>query len=124
MATSVAAIATEAFTAVAAELPDAIKAASHRRATVGDYDTVTGTVSSTNVDTACRVVFATVDAIPDVFPDLVTAPGDQLVYAEGLGSVVPKEGDHLTAAGATWQVRAAQDLVQANGLHALLVRRT
>lgn len=120
--TTVAEIAAEAFDAVAAELPDTIKTGVFTRRTATSHDPTTDKVTNTSVTQNCRLVFASVDAAEDLFPELVLGASDELVYAEGTGAFVPKEADNLVSQGQAFKVVKARDLLRASGLHALIIR--
>ena len=114
MATTIAAIAKEAFDAVAAEVTDAIKSATVRRVTLGAYNVSTGSYAETNSDTACRAVLDTIKPVEDVFPNYTAGPKDQLWLIEGATSV--EENDQFIVGGSTYEVMKVQDLLGAGAL--------
>ncbi|MEB3419908.1 hypothetical protein ACFSDD_11050 [Salipiger marinus] len=118
--TTVAEISREAFDAVAAEIPDAIHAATLTRTTQGAYDVATGTYATTTATQTGRAVVDTVRPVADVFPAYVVGPGDELILLEGFTSA--KENDSLTFAGRTRIVRQAQDIVAAGALFYVIAR--
>lgn len=123
MAQTVAQIAAAAFTAVAAKITGPIQSCTVTRST-SVYDTATGTMTAGSPDSdsgAGRCVFASIDAVADVFPHLEVSDSDALVYAIEL-TMVPKEGDTFTANGRTGQVLAVRDILNVAQLWAMVIR--
>lgn len=123
--TTVAAIAAEAFTAVAAELTDVIKTFTLTRTTQGAYNTSTGAYAVTTATDTGRAVFdfaATQSTFSDLFPAYVVGPSDKMLYLEGLTTLVPKENDTLAVAGLTLTIMAAVNLMESGGMYAVVAR--
>lgn len=112
MSTSVAAIAAEAFTAVAAELPDVIKACTLTRVVQGAYNPTTGTYGETTTTATGRALIDTSTPVKDVFPAYVASVGELLIWIEGL-TIVPMENDKLTIGGVDRTVTKVGDIVGA-----------
>jgi hypothetical protein len=126
MTTTVAAIAAEAFTGVAAEVSGVIKTCTLTRTTPGEYDPATGTdgAGTTATDTGRAVFDFSTDQrkLSDMFPAFTIGPADKLAYVEGLTTMAPKEADALDIGGDDYAVLAVIDVVEAGGLYAVLVR--
>ena len=121
--TTVAEIAAEAFTAVAAELTDVIKTCSITRTTQGAYNPTTGTYATTTATATGRAVFDTSNKIEDVLPGYVAGPAELIVYFEGL-SFAPVENDTATIAGLTYTVKAVGDIAGAGSFYACSIVRS
>ncbi|APX88648.1 hypothetical protein BV394_01970 [Brevirhabdus pacifica] len=122
MATTVAEIAAEAFTAVAAEITDAIQSATISYDTQGAYNATTGTYATTTTTLTGRSVVDQVTPARDIFPDYVIGPRDEMVLLEGF-TTVPKETWTLTFSGKDHTIMAVQDIVSAGTLFYVIVRR-
>jgi hypothetical protein len=122
--TTVAEIAAEAFTAVAAELTDVIRSVTITRTTNEDYDPTTGTFASSTASDSGRIVFDTSTPIRDALPGYVAGPGEELVYIEGLDSIEPKENDSLSIVGrGSYRVVQVGNVAGSGGLFAATVVR-
>ena len=127
MSTTVAAIAAEAFSAVAEELPDVIKACTVTRTTQGAYNATTGAYSETTTTFAGRAVITTgssvegvgASTIKDLFPGYVAGPADVIIFLEGL-SGAPKENDTLTIGATTRTIKATGDIAGAGSFYVVI----
>ena len=120
--TTVAEIAAEAFTAVAADVTDVILTATVTKTAQGAYNATTGAYAETETDYTGRGVVATERALTDYFPDYVAGPADTLVYLEGL-SAAPAEGDKLALTGHSDRIiRRVGDVVGAGTFFAVVAR--
>jgi hypothetical protein len=127
MSTTVAAIAAEAFTAVAEELPDVIKSCTITRTVQGAYDATTGAYSVTTTTYTGRALIATggtveggvASTIKDMFPNYVAGPADVVIFIEGL-STAPKENDTVTIGGVARTIKAAGDIVGAGSFYVVI----
>lgn len=117
---TVADIAAEAFTAVAAELPDVIKTCTITRTTQGVYDAVAGAYATTVATATGRAVFDTASKIDDALPGYVAGPSELLVYFEGL-SFAPQENDTAVVDSITYTVKAIGDIAGAGSFYAASV---
>jgi len=123
VSTTVAAIAAEAFDAVAEEISGLILACTVTRKTQGAYDATTGAYSETTTTFTGRAVIATGSTvegvgnakIADLFPAYVAGPSDTVMILEGLTGA-PKENDTIAAGGVTRTVKAVGDVVGAGTL--------
>jgi hypothetical protein len=116
-------IAAEAFDAVAVEVPGVIQACTVTRS-LNAYDPASGAMSggSPSEDSADgRCVWASIDAVRDIFPSLEISDADALVYAIEL-SMPPREGDTFAAGGRRGQVLAVRDILNTAELFALVIR--
>lgn len=118
--TTVAAIAREAFDAVAAEITDAVHAATLTRTIRGTYNATTGVYATTVATQTGRAVVDTTTPARDIFPEYVVGAGEELILVEGMTSA--KENDALTFAGRTRVVLQAQDIAAAGRLFYVLAR--
>ena len=121
MPESLASIAEEAFSAVAAEITGIIFPASLYYETQGEFDPATGSyaVTPTTV-TGGRALFNTeTRAVEQSFPSYTVVPGDTMVTLEGF-SVVPKVGWWVrveTLAGTRLMtIKAVADIMEAGQL--------
>lgn len=112
--TTVAAIARDAFNAVAAQITDAILDVTVTRITQGAYNVTTGAYAETTSTQTGRAVLDTVKPVQDLFPAYVRGPKDQLFLIEGITTL--REGDELTIGATTYAVAAVQDIVGAGSL--------
>ena len=127
MSTTVAAIAAEAFTAVAAELPDVIKACTLTHVTQGTYNATTGSYGETTTTATGRALITTGSSsegvgsatIKDMFPNYVAGPADLVIFLEGL-SMAPQENDTLTIGGVVRTIKAAGDIVGAASFYVVI----
>ena len=117
MPVTVAEIAAEAYSAVAAEVTDAINDSVLTKEVQGAYDVATGQYTITTTTYPCRSVANTSSAIPDMFPDYIAGPSDALLFIEGL-SVAPVENDLLDGR----VIREVGDIVEAGTFFAVIVR--
>lgn len=125
MSSTIAAIAAEAFGAVAAELPDVIKSFSLTRRAQGEYDTVAGEHSIATSTDVGRAVFDFSTAqnfMESLFPGYTIGPADKLVYFEGLTTLSPAKGDAALIGGVAHTVQAAVNIMEAGSLYAAIVR--
>ncbi|MDH3579973.1 MAG: hypothetical protein OEM91_05025 [Hyphomicrobiales bacterium] len=120
MVTTVAAIAAEAFTDVAAEL-DVIKACTVTAVTQGAYNPVTHTYAETTTVETGRAVMDQAKPIKDVFPDYVVGPGDTLFWLEGL-TTAPKENNTLTIGGVPRKITQVGDVAGAGTFFSVVAR--
>lgn len=119
--TTVAEIASEAFTAVAAELTGVVKSATLTRTVQGEYDPETGTFETTTSTDTGRAIFDTSTKIEDALPGYVAGPTEQLVWIEGLDTLEPKENDAIAIVGVDYTVKHVGDIVGAGSLYAATV---
>lgn len=117
---TIAEIAAQAFDGVAAEITDAIGAATLTRTVQGAYDTDTGTYSTTPEEQTGRSVLETTKPINDIFPDYVIGPGDELLFLEGFTSC--RENDVLTIGAVGRTVLQVQDILGAGTLFYCVAR--
>jgi len=119
--TTVAAIAAEAFAAVALEVTDAIHAASLSEDTQGAYDTATGAYAITTTTATGRAVVASETPVNDIFPAYIAGPADELILLEGFTAA--RENMRLTFAGWVRTVTQVQDIVNAGSLFYVVARK-
>lgn len=119
--TTVALIAAEAFTDVAAELTDVIKSCTLTKTTLGAYNATTGAHATTTSSVTGRAVAGTERAIQDIFPAYVVGPRDVLFYLEGLSSP-PAENDTLTVNSVDYTITQVGDIVNASTFFAVVAR--
>jgi len=117
MTTTVAAIAAEAFTAVAAEISGVIQSCTLTRVVDGAYNATTGAYGTTTTNYTGRAVIATGSSVESVsstikdhFPAYVAGPADVVIFLEGL-SAAPKENDTLTIGAVIRTIKAVGDIV-------------
>lgn len=113
-------IAKEAFDAVAAEITDAVIAATLTRTTNDIYNEEAGQYWTTATQQSGRVVVDGIAPARDIFPEYVIGPADELVMLQGFTSCA--ENDLLTYGGATKTVMAVQDIAGAGSLFYAVVR--
>lgn len=118
--TTVALIASSAFTKVNAKLTDVIKACTVTRTTQGDYNATTGAYETTTAQATGRAVFDTSAKTEDVLPGYVAGPAELIVYFEGL-SFAPAENDTAVIGGITYTVKAVGDIAGAGTFFAASV---
>jgi hypothetical protein len=127
MTTTVAAIAAEAFTAVAAEISGVIQACTLTKIAQGTYNPTTGQYSETTTTATGRAVIATggtveggvANTIKDMFPAYVAGPADVVIFLIEL-SAAPKENDKITVGGVQRTIKAAGDIVGAGALYVVI----
>ncbi|TBE67422.1 hypothetical protein [Rhizobium ruizarguesonis] len=127
MSTTVAAIALEAFTAVAEELPDVIQSCTLTKVAQGAYNAATGQYSTTTTDHTGQALIATggtveggvAQTIKDMFPAYVAGPADVVMFLRGL-SAAPQENDTVTIASVTRTIKAAGDIVGVGALYVVI----
>jgi len=123
--TTVAEIAAEAFTAVAAELQGVIRSVTVSRTTNGAYDPATGTFASSTDSDNGRAFFDTSTRIVDALPGHIAGPGEELLWIEGLDTIEPQENDTIAITGkGDYRVVHVGDIVGAGGLFAATVIRS
>lgn len=122
--TTVAAIAEQAFNAVATSITDVIHAAtlSYDVSAARGYDHKSGKYFSTTTSMTGRCLFDTVKPASDIFPDYTNGPKDELVLLEGFG-VLAKEGWALAVSGETYTIKKAQAIVGVSDLVYAIVRK-
>ena len=119
--TTIAEIAAKALDKVSAKITDAVHVATLARVTQGEsYDVASGTYPQIISTQTGRAVFCTVTAGPDLFPDYVFGPSDELLLLEGMASA--QEGDTVTINDVARAVRAVQDLGGAGSLFYAVAR--
>lgn len=126
MSTTVAAIAAEAFTAVAAELPDVIKACTLTHVAKGSYNPTTDAYGQTTTTATGRSLNATGSSVESVsstikdhFPAYVAGPADVVLFLEGL-SMAPKENDTVTIGAVVRTIKAVGDIVGAGSFYVVI----
>lgn len=127
MSTTVAGIAAEAFTAVAAEVSGVVQPCTLTKVTQGAYNAATGQYSETTTTATGRAVIATggsveggiVSTIKDMFPAYVAGPADVVMFLIEL-SAAPKENDKITFGGVARTIKAAGDIVGAGALYVVI----
>ncbi|ANL84672.1 hypothetical protein [Rhizobium phaseoli] len=127
MSTTVAAIAAEAFTAVAAEVSGVVQSCTLTKVTQGAYNAATGQYSETTTTATGRAVIATggsveggiASTIKDMFPAYVAGPADVVMFLIEL-SAAPKENDKITVGGVARTIKAAGDIVGAGALYVVI----
>jgi hypothetical protein len=115
--TSVAEIALEVFTALAAELPDVVKACTLTKVTQGAYDATAGSygeATATYTGQAIITTGGTIEGlnstIKDVYPAYVAGPTDINMILQGL-SAAPEKNDKVTIGSNTWTITLVGDVV-------------
>lgn len=121
MATTVAAIASEAFDDVDAELTGVIQACTVTTQAQGAYNATTGTYSETPTAYTGRAIMDQSTPINDVFPEYVVGPEDALFWLEGL-SAAPKENDVLAVASVDRTIRRVGDVVGVGTFFSVVAR--
>ena len=113
--TTVGQIAATAFDAVAAQITDAIKAATLTYITRGAYDYATGLYAETETTVSGRSIVDRTQPVRDIFPDYVVGPNENLFLLEGF-PVVPRENYILTIGGVRNSVKRVQDILGTGAL--------
>lgn len=125
MATTIGAIGTKAFDAVAAAITDAILAAEFFEEVIGgSYNATTGTYTETPTTRGtCRAVIDTQTPVADVYPAHVDAPGELLLFIEGI-TTFPKKGWTIQLNGGADKqiILPPVDILGAGSLAFILVR--
>jgi hypothetical protein len=121
MATTVAAIAAEAFDGVAAELSGVILSCTVTTQAQGVYNATTGTYTETPTAYTGRALMDQSTPIKDIFPEYVAGPEDALFWLEGL-SAAPKENDVLAIGGVDRTIRRVGDVVGVGTFFSVVAR--
>lgn len=127
MSTTVAAIALEAFTAVAEELSDVIQTCTLTKVTQGAYNAATGAYSETTATYTGQALIATggtveggvASTIKDIFPAYVAGPADVVMFLRGL-SAAPKENDKITVASVARTIKATGDIIGVGSFYVVI----
>ena len=118
--TTVAEIASRAFTKVEAKVAGIIAPATLTRTLQGAYDPFSGGYTTTTVTATGRALFDTSTKIEDAMPGYVAGPSELLAWVEGL-SFTPKENDAIAIGGTDYTVKAVGDIVGAGSFFACAV---
>jgi len=114
--TTVAAISTEAFDAVAAAVTDAIHGVTLSYVTRGTYDPATGAYPAvTTPITGGRGVLDVSKPIADIFPGYVAGPSEKLILIEGI-TTAPKEGWTVNFNSVDYEIKRVLDIMDAGTL--------
>lgn len=118
--TTLAAIAQEAFTKVAAQVTDVVHDVTITRVAQGAYNATTGAYSETETTTEGQGVMDGVNPVKDIFPAHIRGPKDQLWLVRGVSDI--REGDKLASGGNEYTVAAARDILGAGSLWYLVAQ--
>jgi hypothetical protein len=89
--TTISAIAAEALDGVAADITDAIQAATLVRTSHDFYDIPTGAMGTSTASQTGRLVYCNIATAADIFPGYTVGPSDQLLLLEGFTSVLKND---------------------------------
>jgi hypothetical protein len=92
------------------------------RSTQGAYSTTLGTYTLTTSTDTCRVIDATSNPRPDLFPNYVMGPTDRLLILEGLDSLAAQENDTIAYNSLTKTITQAADIVGVADLFMVIAR--
>lgn len=119
MTTTVAAIAAEAFDAVAADLSGVIRTGTLTRKADAGYNPTTEAYTAATGTYTCRVVDASSMPVGALPPGFVSGPGEAVLFIEGL-TVEPRKSDVIAYGSRTRTVSQVADIAGAGGLYAVV----